>query len=212
MIFTLFVCLAGFSLGMAACGESAECGSDTDCKGDRICDDGNCEDPGGSSGGTTSGGSTSGGSTSGGSTSGGSTSGGTTGGESQCMSSSDCQQIVCNCVDGPVNFTGCNVVNGVGTCATTSNCASEFDACEGEGGGTTGGSTGDSSGGSTGGSKEVGDGCANNEECATGWCLFEPGADFGYCTKECESFSDCPSFWECKKPSNASSKFCFKDD
>lgn len=51
--------------------------------------------------------------------------------QSECSSSSDCEQVVCDCPDGPVNFTGCSVVNGVGTCATESTCAgSAFGACD----------------------------------------------------------------------------------
>ncbi len=53
----------------------------------------------------------------------------TTGGNSECQQSSDCQQIVCDCPNGPVNFTGCNVNNGVGKCATAANCKTEFTAC-----------------------------------------------------------------------------------
>lgn len=55
-------------------------------------------------------------------TGGGSTTGGsTTGGMAECSQPSDCQQIVCNCASGPVNYTGC--VNG--TCGTTANCESQ---------------------------------------------------------------------------------------
>ena len=48
--------------------------------------------------------------------------------QSECSSSSECEFVVCDCPDGPVNFQGCSVVNGVGTCATEDTCASS--ACD----------------------------------------------------------------------------------
>jgi len=32
----------------------------------------------------------------------------------------------------------------------------------------------------------------------------------GYCTKECESFTECPTFWKCKEVGNASGTYCVK--
>lgn len=54
----------------------------------------------------------------------------TTQAESECSSSSQCDMVVCDCPDGPVNFQGCNVRNGVGVCATESTCDSDFGACD----------------------------------------------------------------------------------
>jgi hypothetical protein len=48
--------------------------------------------------------------------------------ESECSSSSECEPVVCDCPEGPVNFQGCSVLNGVGTCATEDTCASS--ACD----------------------------------------------------------------------------------
>lgn len=48
--------------------------------------------------------------------------------ESECSNSSQCDLVVCDCAEGPVNFQGCSVVNGIGTCATEDTCASS--ACD----------------------------------------------------------------------------------
>jgi hypothetical protein len=36
-------------------------------------------------------------------------------------------------------------------------------------------------------------------------------ASFGYCTKTCESFTDCPTFWDCERVGNASAKYCVQN-
>ena len=53
-----------------------------------------------------------------------------------------------------------------------------------------------------------GDKCEGNGGCQSDACIFRSGDDSGYCTKACESFSDCPSFWECESVGNAAGKFC----
>ncbi len=63
--------------------------------------------------------------------------------------------------------------------------------------------------------KKRGDGdfgktCHKNNECAADACFVGNG-DLGYCTTFCNSFSDCPSFWECKKPGNAPQRICMQD-
>jgi hypothetical protein len=57
--------------------------------------------------------------------------------------------------------------------------------------------------------------CSDNADCDTA-CLFgfdEDGnqTDFGYCTKPCESFADCPTFWDCEEVGNAVGTFCIQD-
>ena len=42
-------------------------------------------------------------------------------------------------------------------------------------------------------------------------CLFKPNADFGYCTKTCMSFTDCPDFWDCTEVGNASGLYCVQN-
>jgi hypothetical protein len=84
----------------------------------------------------------------------------------------------------------------------------------GGGGGNTGGGGGDTGGGG-GSSDDVGAFCSANADCNTA-CLFgtdENGnqTDFGYCTKPCESFTDCPTFWDCAEVGNAIGTFCIQD-
>jgi hypothetical protein len=50
--------------------------------------------------------------------------------------------------------------------------------------------------------------CQDNKDCDSGVCLFRGRAQYGYCSKECESFSSCPSFWECERVGNGSGKYC----
>ena len=52
--------------------------------------------------------------------------------------------------------------------------------------------------------------CHKNNECEADACFVGRG-ELGYCTKFCNSFSDCPSFWECKKPGNAPQRICMQD-
>lgn len=64
--------------------------------------------------------------------------------------------------------------------------------------------------------KKRGDGdfgktCHKNHECEQDACFTGHG-DLGYCTKFCNSFSDCPTFWECKKPGNAPQRICMQDN
>jgi Cys-rich repeat protein len=54
--------------------------------------------------------------------------------------------------------------------------------------------------------KEVGNDCSGNEQCKAGTCIFLSGMDYGYCSKTCTSFSQCPSFWDCEKLSNTTAK------
>jgi len=59
--------------------------------------------------------------------------------------------------------------------------------------------------------KKMGATCHKNAECSSEACLTGYG-DLGYCTKICDSWSDCPSFWECKRPAklNAPQKICMQ--
>lgn len=51
--------------------------------------------------------------------------------------------------------------------------------------------------------------CRKNSECASNTCFVGNG-ELGYCTKMCDSFSDCPSFWECQKAGNAPQRICMQ--
>jgi hypothetical protein len=117
------------------------------------------------------------------------------------------------------------VATGIMMTAVALGCGGEGDD-DGEGG--DGGTDGDSSsqqtsGGpsgpstnttdgpstSTGAScKEVTEQCEDNSECCGEACLFKPGAVVGFCSKVCESFADCPSFWNCEEVGGGSTTYC----
>jgi hypothetical protein len=52
--------------------------------------------------------------------------------------------------------------------------------------------------------------CHTNADCDSKVCFTGKG-DLGYCTKMCNSFSDCPSFWECEHVGNAPQKICMQE-
>lgn len=51
--------------------------------------------------------------------------------------------------------------------------------------------------------------CTKNADCDSNTCFVGNG-NLGYCTKMCNSFSDCPSFWECKRAGNAPQAICMQ--
>ena len=53
--------------------------------------------------------------------------------------------------------------------------------------------------------------CTRNSDCESNTCFVGKG-NLGYCTKMCNSFSECPSFWECKRAANAPQNICMQDD
>jgi len=59
--------------------------------------------------------------------------------------------------------------------------------------------------------KPIGGECQSDSVCASEICVRRGGASYGYCSIVCESFSDCPSFWNCEKLANASQTYCVKD-
>ena len=52
--------------------------------------------------------------------------------------------------------------------------------------------------------------CTRNADCDSNTCFIGHG-NLGYCTKMCNSFSECPSFWECKHAANAPQNICMQD-
>ncbi|MBI1949272.1 MAG: hypothetical protein HYS27_26530 [Deltaproteobacteria bacterium] len=57
-------------------------------------------------------------------------------------------------------------------------------------------------------SDDTGQYCESNDDCQE-ICIFEvddPGA--GICSKRCESFADCPSFWDCSDIGAAAGTYC----
>lgn len=53
--------------------------------------------------------------------------------------------------------------------------------------------------------------CTKNSDCDSNTCFVGKG-NLGYCTKMCNSFSECPSFWECKRAANAPQSICMQDN
>ena len=49
--------------------------------------------------------------------------------QSECSDVDDCETVVCQCPDGPVNWTFCGVVNGIGRCGTEDDCVDD-GACD----------------------------------------------------------------------------------
>ncbi len=204
--------VCSLTLALAAC--SSDSGEDEDGAG------GSTAGSGGStagSGGSTagSGGSTagSGGSTAG---SGGSTAG--SGGGSSCVACGDgCPNIVCACQDGSIiNTTYCN--NGCCEPAEVAcpDACSESGGWTGGGGGSGGGTAGSggSSGGTGGGTSTgspLGGECQADPDCESQICLFKGDATFGYCSKTCEDWTECPDFWDCGSVGNASGTYCIQD-
>ena len=52
--------------------------------------------------------------------------------------------------------------------------------------------------------------CTKNADCDSNTCFVGSG-NLGYCTKMCNSFTECPSFWECKRAGNAPQAICMQD-
>jgi hypothetical protein len=55
----------------------------------------------------------------------------------------------------------------------------------------------------------VGATCRENSECESNTCYVGSG-EIGYCTEICDSFADCPKFWDCTHEGvgNAPQKIC----
>ena len=59
--------------------------------------------------------------------------------------------------------------------------------------------------------KKVGELCQGVDDCAGTSCLVRVQGDVsGYCSKQCNSFSECPTFWECAEISNGAGKRCIQ--
>ncbi len=57
--------------------------------------------------------------------------------------------------------------------------------------------------------KRVGEQCADRNECAGTTCLYRnPNDVSGYCSKQCNSFTECPTFWSCSEIANGAGKRC----
>lgn len=56
--------------------------------------------------------------------------------------------------------------------------------------------------------KQVGEACTDSAECASGLCYGGPSDTVGYCTNECQDFTDCPDFWSCDEIEGAAVTIC----
>lgn len=61
------------------------------------------------------------------------------------------------------------------------------------------------------GGEDIGKTCHKNNECEFDACFVGAG-DLGYCTRMCNSWTDCPSHWECKRAANAPQRICMQDN
>jgi hypothetical protein len=52
--------------------------------------------------------------------------------------------------------------------------------------------------------------CKTNPDCQSSVCYVGYGNPQGYCSKMCDGFSDCPSFWKCQRVGNAPQKICIQ--
>ncbi|RYE90412.1 MAG: hypothetical protein EOO75_10215 [Myxococcales bacterium] len=54
----------------------------------------------------------------------------------------------------------------------------------------------------------VGKTCSRDDECESSVCIFRGKATRGYCSQECRTFAQCPTFWGCENVRNGSSRYC----
>jgi hypothetical protein len=90
-------------------------------------------------------------------------------------------------------------------------CAPSSSPCGGSTSSSSGSGTGTGTGTSSGSTGDLGNQCTQNSDCQYDSCLVASGADFGYCTKTCMDFTDCPTFWSCDTVGNATGKYCIQN-
>ena len=56
-----------------------------------------------------------------------------------------------------------------------------------------------------------GETCTEMDDCESRLCFIGRRGNVGFCTRTCDSWSDCPSHWECERPSNAAHRVCMQD-
>jgi|GEM_PF-6748702 len=47
---------------------------------------------------------------------------------------------------------------------------------------------------------KIGEACKNHNDCRSRFCLYEEGRNYRYCSKNCNTNSDCPHDWQCLHP------------
>lgn len=170
----------------AACGDSGEgdsCSSDNDCKGDRICEGGECVSPGSTDSSNDSSNTPNNAPTSN------SPNNAPTSNTPNNAPTSNTPN------NAPTSNAPNNSSGGIGDdCFSDSDCDSDYcrrDKCA---------------------EHDFGNTCQGPDDCAHGACLVRDDGDIaGYCSATCESFSDCPSFWDCEELNNAAGTYCIQD-
>lgn len=110
-----------------------------------------------------------------------------------CAAAEDCPASRCECEDGKV-ITARSCLNHC--CAeTTATCGGVCDDHDG-----MKGTWNDQREGG----KQTGKACKTDDDCARKLCYR------GYCTRACESFGDCPPFWECDEVGRSKEKLCMR--
>lgn len=110
-----------------------------------------------------------------------------------CNKAEDCPASRCECEDGKV-ITARSCINRC--CAeTTATCGGVCDDHDG-----IKGTWNDAREGG----KQTGKACQTDDDCARKLCYR------GYCTRACESFGDCPAFWDCDEVGRANEKLCVR--
>ncbi|MDY0061674.1 MAG: hypothetical protein RBU45_17830 [Myxococcota bacterium] len=132
-----------------------------------------------------------------------------------CENTDPCK-VACNCKEGVVTSGGCSnrrCISAADACSsaceewnTGSFCFVGTGGSEGEGEGSEGEGEGEGSEGEgegEGSGADTYEGCTENRDCASNFCVFQYGGDArGICTLDCESWSNCPSFSGCCDLSN----------
>ena len=188
--------LASLLIALAAtgCGETAGCGSDSDCKGDRVCSNNSCVAPDDASGDNSS-------------------SDDNSSSENDSSTNSSSTEVAYCCLNGRYYdcpgsdaVDSCTLSNGPGECTRDGTKDAECGTSTDD---TDDSDNSDDTTTSSGG--EIGDECQKDADCKSDICIGDPGAAYGYCSKQCDSFSDCPSFWSCEELGDTSTTYCVED-
>lgn len=110
-----------------------------------------------------------------------------------CNKAEDCPASRCECEDGKL-ITARSCTNNC-CMATTATCGGVCDDHDG-----MKGTWNDQREGG----KQTGKSCKTDDDCARKLCYR------GYCTRSCESFGDCPPFWECDEVGGGTEKLCVR--
>jgi hypothetical protein len=177
----LAVATTTFAAGCGPGDGGEGCSADADCKGDRICESGQCVSPGDTTNSDTSNSDTSNSDTSNSDTSNADTSNNDTSNNDTSNNDDDQGAIGSTCLDD----TECD----------SNYCRTPPGAIEG--------ACADN---------DFGETCESSDACLYDACVVRSLDDIaGFCTAPCDSFSDCPAFWNCEELENAGGKYCVQD-